>query len=93
MASDDKKIKTNSAPENEAPPEKKSTSGAEPSKAGGGELAAASPSGFVRRREISSLCSGRLIATCCSAAPASPREYRSHWTTTPRCKVCRQLQI
>src|SRR4030095_11528939 len=30
------------------------------------------------------LCwSGRLIATCCSAAPASPREYRSHWTTTP----------
>ena len=38
MASDDKKIKTNSAPENEAPPEKKSTSGAEPSKADGGEL-------------------------------------------------------
>jgi hypothetical protein len=33
MASEDKKIKTNSAPENEAPPEKKSTSGAEPSKA------------------------------------------------------------
>ncbi len=28
MASDDKKTKTNSAPENEAPPEKKSTSGA-----------------------------------------------------------------
>ena len=45
MASDDKKIKTNSAPENEAPPEKKSTSGAEPSKAEGGELAAASPRG------------------------------------------------
>jgi hypothetical protein len=42
MASDDKKIKTNSAPENEALPEKKSTSGAEPSKADGGELAAAS---------------------------------------------------
>jgi hypothetical protein len=41
MASDDKKIKTNSAPENEAPPEKKSTSGAEPSKADGGETAAA----------------------------------------------------
>ena len=39
MASDDKKIKTNSAPENEAPPENKSTSGAEPSKAEGGELA------------------------------------------------------
>ena len=48
MASDDKKIKTNSAPENEAPPEKKSTSGAEPSKADGGELAAASPSGYSR---------------------------------------------
>jgi hypothetical protein len=47
MASDDKKIKTNSAPENEAPPEKKSTSGAEPSKADGGELAAASPSGYI----------------------------------------------
>jgi hypothetical protein len=49
MASDDKKIKTDSAPENEAPPEKKkSTSGAEPSKADGGELAAASPSGYSR---------------------------------------------
>jgi hypothetical protein len=48
MASDDEKIKTNSAPENEAPPEKKSTSGAEPSKADGGELAAASPSGYNR---------------------------------------------
>jgi hypothetical protein len=48
MASDDKKTKTNSAPENEAPPEKKSTSGAEPSKADGGELAAASPSGYSR---------------------------------------------
>jgi hypothetical protein len=48
MASDDKKIKTNSAPENEAPPENKSASGAEPSKADGGELAAASPSGYSR---------------------------------------------
>jgi hypothetical protein len=48
MASDDKKIKTNFAPENEAPPEKKSTSGAEPSKADGAELAAASPSGYSR---------------------------------------------
>jgi hypothetical protein len=47
MARDDKKI-SNSAPENEAPPEKKSTSGAEPSKADGGELAAASPSGYSR---------------------------------------------
>jgi len=35
MASDDKKIKTNSAPENEAPPEKKSASGAELPKADG----------------------------------------------------------
>ena len=48
MASDDKKIKTNFAPENEAPPEKKSTSGAEPSKADGGETAAASPPGYSR---------------------------------------------
>ena len=38
MASDDK----------EAPPEKKSTSGAEPSNADGAELAAASPSGYSR---------------------------------------------
>ena len=29
MASDDKKIKTNPAPKNEAPPENKSTSGAD----------------------------------------------------------------
>jgi hypothetical protein len=36
MASDDKKIKTNSAPENEPPPENKSTSGANPSKTEGG---------------------------------------------------------
>jgi len=49
MASDDKNIKANSALENKAPPpEKKSTSGAEPSKADGGELAAASPSGYSR---------------------------------------------
>jgi hypothetical protein len=48
MASDDKKIKTTSAPEKEAPPESKSTSGAEPSKADGGELAATSPSGYSR---------------------------------------------
>jgi hypothetical protein len=38
MASDDEKIKTNSAAEHEAPPEKKSTSGAEASKADGGGL-------------------------------------------------------
>jgi hypothetical protein len=54
MASDDKKIKTNSAPENEAPPEKKSASGeeccatAELPKADGRELAGASPSGYSR---------------------------------------------
>ena len=35
MASDDKKIKTNSAPKNEAAVENKSTSGASPSKAEG----------------------------------------------------------
>jgi hypothetical protein len=49
MASDDKSIKANSALENKAPPpEKKSTSGAEPSKADRGELAAASSSGYNR---------------------------------------------
>jgi len=48
MASDDKKIKTNSAPENEAPSENKSTSGAEPFKADGGESTAASPPGYSR---------------------------------------------
>jgi isoaspartyl peptidase/L-asparaginase-like protein (Ntn-hydrolase superfamily) len=46
MASE--KIKTNSAPENEAPPKKKSTSGAEASKADGRESAAASPPGYSR---------------------------------------------
>jgi hypothetical protein len=45
MASDDEKIKTNSAPENEALPE---TSGAEASKADGGESVAASPPGYSR---------------------------------------------
>jgi hypothetical protein len=44
----DKKIKTNSDPENEVTPEKKSISGAEPCKADGGELAAASSSGYSR---------------------------------------------
>jgi hypothetical protein len=42
MASVDKEIRTNSATESEAP------SGAKPSKAEGGELAAASPSGYSR---------------------------------------------
>ena len=48
MASDDEKIKTSSAAEHEAPPEKKSTSGAEASKADGGESVAASPPGYSR---------------------------------------------
>ena len=42
MASDDKKIKTNPAPKNE------STSGVDPSKAEGGGIAAALPSGYSR---------------------------------------------
>ena len=48
MASDDKKIKTNPAPKNEAPPKNKSTSDVDPSKAEGGEIAAALPSGYSR---------------------------------------------
>src|ERR1700736_6671514 len=48
MASDDKKIKTNSTPENEAPPEKKRISGGEPYKADRGTLASAPPSGYSR---------------------------------------------
>ncbi len=48
MASDDKKSKTNPAPKAEAAPVKKSISGAEPSKAEGGEIAAAVPSGYSR---------------------------------------------
>jgi hypothetical protein len=46
MASDDKKIKTNPAPKTEAAPEK-SVSGAEPSKAEGGETGTV-PSGYSR---------------------------------------------
>ena len=38
MASDDNTIKTNLAPKTEAAPEKKSVSGAEPSKTEGGEV-------------------------------------------------------
>jgi hypothetical protein len=38
MASDDKTIKTNLAPKTEAAPEKKSVSGAEPSKTEGDEV-------------------------------------------------------
>ncbi len=48
MASDDRKIKTNPAPKNEAPPKNESTSGADPSKAEGGETAAALPSAHSR---------------------------------------------
>jgi hypothetical protein len=48
MASDDKKAKANPAAKNEAPPENKSTSGVDPSKAESGEKAAASPSGYSR---------------------------------------------
>jgi hypothetical protein len=48
MASDDKKIKTNPGPKVEAAPEKKSISGAEPSKAEGGEAAAAAPASYSR---------------------------------------------
>lgn len=47
MASDDKKIKTNLAPKNEAPPnDKKSTSGVDTSEAEGGKIADALPSGY-----------------------------------------------
>ncbi len=45
---DDKKITTNPAAKNEASPTNKSTSGADPSKAEGGEIAADSSSGYSR---------------------------------------------
>jgi hypothetical protein len=48
MASDDTKTKTNPAPKTEDSPKDKSTSGADPSKAEGGETAAASPAGYSR---------------------------------------------
>jgi hypothetical protein len=56
MASDDKKAKASPAPKNEgaatkkddSPAKAKSHSGAEPSKAEGGESAAASPSAYSR---------------------------------------------
>jgi hypothetical protein len=48
MVSDDKKIETNSASKNEAAVESKSPSGASPSKAEGGEIAAAVPSAYSR---------------------------------------------
>ena len=48
MSTDDKKIKTNPAPKNEVPLEDKSTSGVDTSKAEGGKVADASPSGYSR---------------------------------------------
>jgi hypothetical protein len=48
MANDDKKANANPAPKTETPPENKSASGAAPSKAESGEIAAASPSGYSR---------------------------------------------
>jgi hypothetical protein len=48
MISDDKKIKTNSVSNNQTSPESKSSPGADPSKAEGGETTAAAPSGYSR---------------------------------------------
>jgi hypothetical protein len=49
MASEGKKIKTDPAPKNEAPPENKSTSGIDQPKAEGGETTTtALPSGYSR---------------------------------------------
>ena len=48
MVSDDKKIKTSPAPKKEVPPSDKSASGVDTSKAEGGKIADASPSGYSR---------------------------------------------
>ena len=48
MANDDKKTKTNPAPKNEVPPKNKSPSGVDTSKAEGGKIADALPSGYSR---------------------------------------------
>jgi hypothetical protein len=48
MASDDKKIKPNPVPKKEVPPNDKSASGVDTSKAEGGKIADASPSGYSR---------------------------------------------
>ena len=48
MASDDKKTKAAPAPKNDAPSVDKSTADAAPSKAEGGETAAAAPAGYSR---------------------------------------------
>jgi hypothetical protein len=50
MASDDKTIKTNPASKNEVPSKDKSGSGVDTSKAEGGKIADASPSGYSRAR-------------------------------------------
>jgi hypothetical protein len=83
MASDDKKVKTNAAPGNEALPENKSTSGTEPSKVDGGELAAASPSGYSRgegQKPVSKAYQARpnsLSKTIHVCAPVVPPSRRS----------------
>jgi hypothetical protein len=48
MASDDKKIKADPAPKKEVPPKNKSTSSIDTSKAEGGKVTDASPSGYSR---------------------------------------------
>ena len=48
MASDDKKIKTDPAPKNEVTANDKTTSGVDASKAEGGKIADAPPSGYSR---------------------------------------------
>lgn len=48
MANDDKKIKTNPAAKNEIPSKDMSGSGVETSKAEGGKIADAAPSGYSR---------------------------------------------
>jgi len=48
MARDDKKIKSNPVPKNEALPKKRSTSGVDESKAEGGEKTTDLPSGYSR---------------------------------------------
>jgi hypothetical protein len=48
MVSDDRKIKTDPAPKKEVPPNDKSASGVDTSKAESGKTADASPSGYSR---------------------------------------------
>jgi chaperonin GroEL len=67
MPNDGNKSKTNPAPKKEAPPESTSASGVDPSKAEGGELAAASPSSYSRGAGTETSCAasvaGLLITT------------------------------